>query len=210
LLMVAVLFWFSPPKPNQLMVYVLIGVMLLRFIPAEYSDRLLTLSGLFGGSNQQSVEEEVSFRGRASEMTAAWMMFADHPVFGVGVSNYPVYYQKYSRRIGLDPRAEARQAHNLYLEIAAETGLAGIFVFGLILWNIPISISSSWKQLKSSGEKEYANLVFSIGIGMVGYFSAAFFIHGAYPRYLWLLTGLALAIPQVTDAILASGKEKNA
>ncbi|RPH60875.1 MAG: hypothetical protein EHM81_05410, partial [Chloroflexi bacterium] len=31
LLMVAVLFWFSPPKPNQLMVYVLIGVMLLRF-----------------------------------------------------------------------------------------------------------------------------------------------------------------------------------
>jgi O-antigen ligase len=137
------------------------------------------------------------------------MMFADHPVFGVGVSNYPVYYQQYSRRIGLDPRTEARQAHNLYLEIAAEMGLAGIIVFSIILWNMFNGILSSWKRLKEAKERVNANLILSIAIGLIGYFGAAFFIHAAYPRYLWLLIGIALSIPQVADSVLNIDGDKN-
>jgi putative inorganic carbon (hco3(-)) transporter len=209
-IMVAVLFWFYPPNPNQLMAYVLVGVVLLRFVPAEYTARLLTLSDFFGSSSKTATEE-VSFRGRTSEMTAAWMMFADHPVFGVGVHNYPVYYQQYSRRIGLDPRTEARQAHSLYLETAAETGLAGLFVFGTLWWNVYTSLESSRRRLKEAGEQVYANLVLSIMIGIIGFLSAAFFIHAAYPRYMWLLIGLGLAIPQVADSILTRGiREQNA
>jgi len=188
---------------------VLIGMALFRFVPADYTDRLVTLSSLFTG-NQQAVRGEVSFRGRSSEMTAAWMMFADHPLSGVGVSNYPSYYQRYSRRIGLDPRTEARQPHNLYLEVAAETGLAGIIIFSLILWNIFSSVWTSRKRLQDAGQTKDANLVLGFAVGIIGYFCAAFFIHGAYPRYLWLLTGIALAIPQVTDSILTSGgRDKN-
>jgi putative inorganic carbon (hco3(-)) transporter len=208
--MVLVLFYFKPPKPNQLMLVVLVGMALFRFIPADYTDRILTLPSLLLG-DQQAVRSEISFLGRSSEMTAAWMMFADHPLFGVGASNYPIYYQQYSRRIGLDQRTEARQAHSLYLEVAAETGLAGIAIFSLILWNIFSSVWSSRKRLQEAGEIKYANLVLGFAVGILGYFSAAFFVHGAYPRYLWLLTGIALAIPQVTDSILTSGdKDKNA
>jgi O-antigen ligase len=208
--MIAAILFLYPPKPNQLVITVLVGLALLRFVPPSYFDRLLTLPGLLTGNQQQAVRGEVSFRGRASELTAAWMMFADHPLLGVGALNYPLYYQQYSRRIGLDPRTEARQAHSLYLEVAAELGLAGIAIFSIILWNVYFSLSNSWKRLKQAAENEYAHFVLSIFIGVIGYFSAAFFIHGAYPRYMWLLIGISLAIPQVVDNILASGvKDRN-
>jgi O-antigen ligase len=209
LVVIAVLFWFNAPKPTQLIFMVLLGFAMFRFVPTSYFDRLLTLPGLFTGS-QQSVLGEVSFRGRASELTAAWMMFADHPILGVGAQNYPVYYQQYSRRIGLDPRTEARQAHSLYLEVAAEMGLAGLAIFVTILWNIFSSLTVSWRRLIQAGDKEHANYVLSIAIGILGYFTASLFIHGAYPRYMWILVGIALALPQVVDSILASGvKERD-
>jgi putative inorganic carbon (HCO3(-)) transporter len=204
-----VYFLINPPKPNQLIIMALVGVFVLQFIPAEYTDRLLTIPALFSGT-REGVSSDVSFQGRASEMTAAWMMFADHPVFGVGVSNYSVYYQKYSRRIGLDPRTEARQAHSLYLEIAAEMGLTGIIIFSALLWNMFNGAWGSWKQLKEAGERVHANLILSIIIGLIGYFSSAFFIHNAYPRYFWLLAGLALSIPRVTNSVLDIDEAKNA
>jgi O-antigen ligase len=209
MLMVLVYFWISPPTPNQVVSLALLGVVVVRFIPAEYTDRLLTLPALLGGTTQ-GVTSDVSFRGRASEMTAAWMMFSDHPVFGVGVSNYSNYYQQYSRRIGLDPRTEARQAHSLYFEIAAEMGLAGLIIFFTILWNMFSGILRSWRKLKDAGDLVHANLILSIGIGIIGYFSAAFFIHSAYPRYMWLLAGIALAIPQAADSALDTNEEKDA
>jgi putative inorganic carbon (hco3(-)) transporter len=207
-LMGFIYFFINRPKPNQLVFMMLIGVIVFRFIPAEYTDRLLTLPALFSGTTQ-GVTSDISFQGRASELTAAWMMFADHPVFGVGASNYPVYYQQYSRRIGLDPRTEARQAHNLYLEVAAEMGLAGLIAFFTLLWNVFNGVWNSWRQLKESGERVHANMILSIAISLVGYFSAAVFIHAAYPRYLWLLVGIALSIPQMTNSVLNPDGEKN-
>lgn len=205
IIMVAALLWMYPLKPTQLIVAVIVGLALLRFVPPSYFDRLLTLPDLLTGNQQQVVAGDVSFRGRASELTAAWKMFADRPLLGVGAQNYPVYYQQYSRQIGLDPRASARQAHSLYLEVAAELGLAGLTIFGVIMWNVYFSLTNSWKRLVQALENEYAHYVLSIFIGVMGYFVASLFIHAAYPRYMWLLIGISMAMPQVVDSILTSG-----
>ncbi|MBT7783675.1 MAG: hypothetical protein HN741_12235, partial [Anaerolineae bacterium] len=113
----------SPPRLTDVLVGILLLVLIISFVPNPYVERLATITDIFGGRN--AVVGEVSYRGRASEVIAAWLMFIDHPIFGVGVENYPVFYQSYSRKLGLDPRLEQRQAHNLYLQVAAETGLAG-------------------------------------------------------------------------------------
>lgn len=196
------IFWMlhSPPKLSDVLVGVLAAVILVGFIPGSYVDRLSTIPDIFGGRNE--LAGEVSYRGRSSEVIAAGLMFLDHPIVGVGVENYPVFYQQYSRRIGLDPRLEQRQAHNLYLQIAAELGLAGLLVFGWLMWTVFRGMQTSWQQLKSAGFQEYHDLIFSFAVGMVGYMGAAMFIHGAYPRYFWLLVGIALAIPQVAKSLL--------
>ncbi|MBN1266399.1 MAG: O-antigen ligase family protein [Anaerolineales bacterium] len=197
-----VLVIYHPPKlKNSILI---LGVIWIGFLllPSTYTDRLSTLTDL-AQSNKQSTAE-VSFRGRISEVLSAWYMFRDYPILGVGVQNYPVYYQEYSRSIGLDPRAEAREPHNLYLEVAAETGVLGLMIFGTILVSVFQAVRRVHTRLREWGEEDMKNMVEAFSSGLVGYLGAAMFIHGAYPRYLWLLVGIALSLTQVFSTELST------
>ena len=198
--------FYSPPRLTDVLIGILLMIIIVTFIPNPYIERLATISDVFGG--KRGVLGEVSYRGRASEVIAAWLMFVDHPIFGVGVENYPVFYQSYSRKLGLDARIEERQAHNLYLQIAAETGLAGILVFGWLLVSMMKGMLKAIKDLKNAGNIWYSDLILSFASGIVGYLAAALFIHGAYPRYFWLLVGISLSIPHVAKDILKKKKKK--
>ncbi len=190
---------YRRPRPLEVILIAALIIGIFAFLPDQYSARLDTIPRIVTG--QTDVREEVSLRGRLSELLVAWQMFVEHPIIGVGVGNYPAYYQSYSRQIGLDPRTENREPHNLFLEVAAETGIIGLAVFLLILYYSFRGIRQAWLAFRRTGLKDYASLVAVFGIGMLGYLTAALFIHGAYPRYFWLLVGLALALPQVAKDI---------
>lgn len=191
-----------PPRIADLVLGAVLFAILLAFLPSNYTARVATILDVFGGTND--IRTEVSFRGRASENIVAILMFIDRPILGVGVNNYPLYYQQYSRTLGLDPRAENRQAHNLFLQVAAESGLIGILVYGSVIWVILKGMQDSWRRLKNVGMEEYASMFLSFAVGFVGYLGAALFVHAAYPRYFWLLAGIGFAVPQITQKLLAS------
>ena len=196
----------SPPKLTDVLIGVMLIIFLVSFIPNPYVERLATLPDVFGG--RSGVLGDVSYRGRASELVAAWLMFVDHPIVGVGVENYPVFYQSYSRKLGLDPRIEERQAHNLYLQVAAETGLFGILVFGYLIYAMLNGMLSAWRKLRARRMDAHASLVLNFATGVVGYLAAAMFIHAAYPRYFWVLVGISLAIPKIVKDILKNTEEE--
>ncbi|MBP6516970.1 MAG: O-antigen ligase family protein [Chitinophagales bacterium] len=189
-----VMFYFHPPKPREFLIMAVLVVFLLPFVPKDYTSRILTLD-VFG--DQNAIQNDSSLRGRSSEYLAAWMMFSDHPILGVGVSNFETNYQSYSRQIGLDPRTQARSAHSLYLEIAAELGLAGLAVMATILITIYRSISRAWNDFRKVGDMYHSEMVFSVGLSVLGYLVAATFIHDAYPRYFWLLIGIGLSVTEI-------------
>ena len=201
LVMLVAIVIYRPPRPVEIGILLLAGVALLRFVPDTYMTRILSVADLFSG--QSDVRSEVSFRGRASELLVGMYMFADHPVLGVGVGNYPTLYQQYSRQIGYDPRTEAREPHNLYLEVASENGMAGLLIFGAILWSVFSSLQNARTAFRDAGLHTEADMVASLSIAMTGYLSAAFFIHGAYPRFFYLLIGIALSLPQIVQNTLA-------
>jgi len=178
-----------------LLLALLVSILVLRFVPNPFFERLQTIPDALTG--KISYVDEVSFRGRASEFIVAVQMFMDHPFFGVGVDNYPINYQEYSRLVGLDPRSEQRQAHNLFLRTAAETGLAGLIAFGLVLWMMIKSVIDAYRKFKQTGMEKYANLVAAFGISILGFLSDSMFTHNAFARYFWILVGIALALPQV-------------
>lgn len=183
-----------------------LGLVLLRFVPQSYSDRIETLISVVPGFSEPmtTVREEPSFRGRASELIVAWKMFTDRPLVGVGLGNYAVHYQDYARQVGLAVHAEERAAHNLYLEIGAETGLLGLGAFAVVLWKAFQGLRQAMAQLAGAQLHGYAGMVSSFAFGLVGYLTAAIFIHAAYPRYFWLLAGIALAIPRVAAYEIAA------
>ena len=189
---------YKPPKPYVFVVMILLMIPLGRYIPADYLDRVSTLTDLLPGiGDQNAAIQEVSFRGRLSENMAGWLMFRDHPLVGVGLANYPEYYQEYSRQLGIDARNVQRGAHNLYLQIAAEQGLIGLFTFGVIIWSAFYRMGLAKKIFRQHNAQPFADLTTALMIGLTGYLVAGIFIHLAYPRYFWLLYGLALALPQV-------------
>ena len=49
------------------------------------------------------------------------------------------------------------------------------------------------------GYDEYAHLATGLAIGFAGYLVAALFIHAAFPRYFYLLIGIAFSMPAVVE-----------
>lgn len=65
---------------------------------------------------------------------ASWKIFKDHPIVGVGIGVFPLIYPTYklpqAREINMS------FAHNLLLNLLAETGILGFFAFLLFLFDI--------------------------------------------------------------------------
>lgn len=183
-------------NPLILLTTVVIAMPLLQFLPAGYTNRLETLSSIIPGSGGQ-VKNEVSFRGRTSAQLAAWQMFRDSPIWGIGVYNYPVLYQDYASTLGYETNRREASPHNLYLEYAAEQGLLGLGMFGTMVWFMFSRLHQAYRNLSEMGKTEYASMIFALGVGIIGYLIAAFFLHASYPRFFWLLFGIALATSQL-------------
>jgi O-antigen ligase len=193
------------PRRTAYLPFLLIaGVVLLAVLPSGYGERIFTLQDVLAAGDTGLRTEDYALRGRVSENLTAWMMFREHPILGVGWSNFPLLYQEYAQRIGLAPEAEERAAHNLYLEVAAESGLVGLAVFGVLLWVLARSVLMAYRKFTQKGLALYASLSAALGVALLGYLTAAIFIHGAYPRYFWLLVGVILALPQVARNVPAA------
>jgi O-antigen ligase len=158
---------------------------------STFAERVASIGGAADLLSDTSDEAEGAIVGRATSNLAALHVLWDHPVIGVGPGLYGEYYSVlYANRLGLRHFEEPRRAHNLFLEVGAETGLLGLGAFvavlvttGLGLW----SIRRRWASLNV----EHANLATAMLLALVGYLTAGLFLHLAYERYLWLLLALA-------------------
>jgi len=208
-LVVTVLFFFIFNRPTipSLIVTLLIGVIVVRYLPANFTDRILTLTELnpFQFNTEQIADE--SFRGRTSENLAAWRMFLDHPILGVGLNNYSTYYQDYSRDIGLDNRREARDPASLYLQLLAEQGLVGTVVFLAIIYSVFSGLFrafSGFKLIEKNDEMYIASALFS---ALAGYMFMSLYRNNAYTNVFWVLIAICLSAMQVLVNIVTDERE---
>lgn len=153
---------------------------------------------LVGKSEQMQLADE-SMRRRYAQSMAALEVFADHPLLGVGPGQFaPFYSTPYVNRGGLAPQAKGYYAHNLYLEIAAETGVLGLLVF-LAIVGIPfVQLWKRWWRLRSS-QPDLAALSAAFFLSLTSYLFIGIFLHMAYQRYFWLLMALIAAAVRIVD-----------
>jgi len=173
--------------------------------PTQFGQRLAALSEITSVAKGR-MPADSALRGRISEMTAAVMMFADHPVFGVGYGNYETHYHRYAREIAIDGRREERQTHSLYLEVAAETGLVGLAVFGALLAFALSGVLRARRALLEAGREREAQATTALAIALFGYLTGSVFLHLSYPRYFWLLVGIAFAVRGLAQSQPAAGR----
>jgi O-antigen ligase len=189
-------------KPAQVIAVLALGILLLLFAPPTFFDRIFTIRDLFSpGSGQIDLTSDRAIRGRASESLTAWSMVRQHPFLGVGLNNYTTLYQEYAKSLGLAPSAEPRAPHNLYLEVAAETGVVGLAAFLLMIGFAFRAIIAARRALKAAGMDDYAHMVTGFALAFVAYMLSGVFAHAAYPRYFYLMLGIAYALPSLIDQL---------
>jgi putative inorganic carbon (hco3(-)) transporter len=102
-------------------------------LPASFADRLTIVWDYFSIFDVRDVvitPENWALVERMAHWQAAWSMYEDHQLFGVGIGNYVVAYPRYYLQIWVDPLGHA---HNLYLNVLAEMGAVGLTAYLLML-----------------------------------------------------------------------------
>ena len=192
-------------RKNLLLAGVAVLLSILVLSPG-YVGRMGTLRGLEGlvdqGSENQSAPDDVE-RTRATIMLAAWRVFLEHPVVGVGPGEFAaLYVMDYGAELfSMDTIDRQYFAHSLYLQLAAETGVVGLGAFAAIV------IASLSGLLAIRRKARLADPVVvewsgALTVAIATYLVTGLFLHLAYQRYLWLLFGLGGAVVQIGESAL--------
>jgi O-Antigen ligase len=187
-------------RPSQV-IALAIGVAALFTVQPTYLERLLTIEAL-GGATENAVTalDDDSFRKRANETIAALLVLADHPLLGVGRGLFPVYYGDYADEVGIIHDPEARQAHNLYAGMAAETGVTGLFFFMGIFGSTLLALARVRRRCRDVAP-QHAAMATAFFLAVVAYLTTGIFLHLSYERYLWILLALAASAAYIGQQI---------
>ena len=193
-LMAIVLVIAARPRPKYFLAAAAIGVVVLALLPSRVMQRALSVREVV--SNSSGVED-ASIEERKLFLGAAWAMFNDHPMLGVGAGNYATYFSRYSLIVGspavqYHDRGDTAFPHMLYLQIAAETGMAGLAVF-------LAAVAAALLSLRRNPSR----MTTALSIALAGYLVTALFLHGAYQRNFWILLGFVASIARLpkSDAV---------
>jgi O-antigen ligase len=183
-------------RPGRLALAVLVLVGIVAATAPGVLSRVVSIGGVgLLGNEDAQVEPDGAIRGRATEMLAALAVFIDHPFLGVGPGQYvPFYSERYQLLDELSFRhlPRPREAHNLLFSIGAETGAAGLLVFGAIV--LTLFIGLRWaRQFWLPRSRRRADLAVAFALSLVSYLGTGMFLHLSFERYLWFLVGAASA-----------------
>jgi putative inorganic carbon (hco3(-)) transporter len=164
-------------------------------VPALTPDYLLRLQSLGEAESALSGDPGAggAILGRATENLAAYHVFRDHPLLGVGPGEFfRRYSEAYGNALNLRFLQTNRRAHNLYLEIAADTGLVGLAAFLAI---IVVTMAQLWRlsRFLAQARPDLAHLATAFALALLAYLASGMFLQLAFQRYLWMLVALANA-----------------
>lgn len=122
----------------------------------------------------------------------------DHPVSGVGLSNFPTAERELSaeaRRRAMTGRPiETLGAHNSFIQVAAELGLGGLAAFVALLTAMGVGLARARRRVADVRTRTVAHVLIA---SLIGYVVCGFFLSAAYFPFLFILVGLSAALVNI-------------
>lgn len=174
------------------LVVIVLGLAATMYLVApDFAMRLASLRDATQATDGAAGDADAAARGRTAQSLAAWNVFVDHPVAGVGPGRFfREYSQSATNELGIRTVDTNRRAHNLYLELAADQGLVGLTAFGGLVGTTMFGLLRArrrWRDVDRSREMLAGGYLFS----MYAYLLTAAFLQLSYQRYFWALLALA-------------------
>jgi probable O-glycosylation ligase (exosortase A-associated) len=171
----------------------LLGAVGLMLAPAEYVDRLKTITEA----------QDASVVGRLVSWKVAFEMIKDKPLLGIGFKNMVFDYQTYLGRVEI-PAAwgviPSRVAHNSYLQVCAETGTIAFAAFMFMLLSTIRMARRIDKVVRRTTDDWVRPYVNAIEVSLYGFLTGALFLNRAHFDLIYQLVAVAAAVPAIVVA----------
>ena len=121
----------------------------------------------------------------------ALAMIRDMPYTGIGLNTFSILQSHFypGFLLGLEPHA-----HNLYLQIALDLGLPGLFIF---LWLLGVWFFNLRRNYLFTIEQEYRALLTGLAAGVIAFLAAGVFDYLNPDAAFWILLGIGASLPGV-------------
>lgn len=162
-------------------------------VPAEVTERLAPLSAYFSlpDPRYEPVRpDNYAILERMAYWYAAWFMFVDSPLRGVGPGNFGVAYERFAVRGWETLPALATHAHNYYLHLLAETGFPGLIAHLALLAGL---VASGAAAIRRDPEDPLGWVVTGWVVAMATHNVFDNMFVAGFPTQLGLTLGIAVA-----------------
>jgi O-antigen ligase len=190
---VAIAIWLllAGRRYARLLMLAPVVLVLMLAIPGVGS-RLTTLAEI---SDAGRGAGDPSLQGRIGAQEAGVGMFFANPVLGIGAGEFKLTVPEYQRRLGI--QAEVLDSHNLYLEIAAETGVIGLAAWGLLFgYALFAALRVILISRLRGGDEDRWNRLMAAGLaaGLLGWLLASVFLHAASLRVMFAMLAITVGM----------------
>jgi O-antigen ligase len=170
---------------RSILVTVLAGFLVWQMVPAEQKQRFTDIG------NDRTSEQRLLYWKRGMEM------IEDHPVLGVGLNNFPPYFQSHYRKDMLYETAQL--PHNIFIQVGTDSGLLGLSAYLMLIISIFRANARTRKMAVTLGDPGGLFTALSRGLdtGTVGFLIAGQFVTVGYYPFIWANLAFSVALNSV-------------
>jgi O-antigen ligase len=208
----------SPRKLMSAMAVVLLIFTIIQFAPKGYWDRMNTIT-------TDTDDPYGTGQDRIYSWKAAWKMFLDYPILGVGPGNFPWNFSDYEPsggfggHDGMEGRLHTgRAAHSLYFTLIPELGTVGTILFTWMLLSSLRDLRFIRKRIREKPQRLEEDIHFrervryltlALGGSLPGFLASGAFISVLYYPNFWIWLALVVALKrQVVSSIPGSERRR--
>lgn len=161
-------------------------ILMIAFAPKAYWGRVSTIGDFV--KNQNSADASLEYR--LGYLKLGEEMFFSNPIIGVGIGNYMESLP--SGRI-----LTKNEAHNTYIEIAAEAGIIGIVSFMLIIWLTLVSLRRTRYIMRRVGDRQLEGLSEALELSLLSFIVGAIFLSAQYEKTFWFIVAMSIVLRNI-------------
>lgn len=165
---------------------VIIFILLVLFVVWFFAESIINIArnilpSIFSGADTVGI--------RYGLWQAGLRMWVDNPILGVGIGKFSENLSRYGWDL-LQPRYLTLGAHNIYIAVLSETGIVGLFLFGIMFLLV---LRSSLKATRSTNVA-ISDLAKNWFIVIILVLLAGITKHDHYDKLTWIVVGIGASI----------------
>jgi O-antigen ligase len=143
-----------------------------------------------------------SYGGRIEVWKRGLKMIIKNPLLGVGINGFVTAEGLSHNDIG----GKWSTAHNSFIQIGAELGIIGLFLFCYVIWSSLRGVNRIIKDISQKDEdKQSLFTLIALRCSWIGYIIGGFFLSAAYSPIFYFLAGVSTFISILNNKIMSEG-----